>query len=80
MRRGRPERSRNPHKLKARYALRHAVQAGKINKPKCCQECGSKGVLDGHHDDYAKPLKVVWLCRSCHGKRHRISYTEGMAA
>lgn len=44
---------------------------GAIVKPSCCQQCGVQGKkLDKHHEDYQKPDEVVFLCRSCHMKRH----------
>lgn len=40
-------------------------------KPTCCQRCGRKQHdIHAHHDDYARPLDVQWLCRSCHIKHH----------
>jgi hypothetical protein len=27
-------------------------------------------VVSGHHTDYRRPLDVVWLCGSCHGRVH----------
>lgn len=46
-----------------------AVKAGIITKTPCAV-CGDK-VVQGHHEDYYKPLDVIWLCRKHHGERHR---------
>lgn len=27
--------------------------------------------IHGHHEDYKKPLEVVWVCFACHAIRHR---------
>lgn len=34
-----------------------------------CESCGSHRV-DAHHDDYAAPLNVRWLCRRHHKLLH----------
>jgi hypothetical protein len=61
-----------PLKIKARDLLRHSVKSGAIIKPKECSVCGkSPKRLEGHHNDYSKPLDVIWCCTSCHGKIHR---------
>lgn len=37
--------------------------------PQPCARCGNiKSVA--HHEDYSKPLKVVWLCHTHHRLRH----------
>lgn len=62
----------NREKRAAHIMVGNAVRAGKILKPSACQRCGEASVkLDGHHEDYAKPLDVTWLCEPCHGARHR---------
>jgi hypothetical protein len=38
-----------------------------------CEVCGNPKT-DGHHDDYAKPLAVRWLCRSHHRQHHIAQY------
>ncbi len=49
-----------------------AVRHGKLKRPNdsVCQECGALKAHK-HHDDYAKPLEVMYLCRTCHRKRHK---------
>lgn len=68
----RRSRSRYPEKNRARGILGKAVRSGKIKKPSKCKECGSSArKLQGHHDDYTKPLQVKWLCTKCHGAKTR---------
>lgn len=57
----------------ARKQVLNAVYRGKLVKPDACEMCGtatSKAQLHGHHADYARPLDVEWLCRSCHRAVH----------
>lgn len=63
--------SKNAEKTKAHYLLNRAVKTGAIKKPERCFDCGEIACLDGHHEDYGKPLVVVWLCRVCHVRRHQ---------
>ena len=61
----------NPEKDKARYMISYAVKKGDLIKPKNCEDCGEETSLHGHHEDYSKPLDVIWVCPKCHGFRHR---------
>lgn len=54
-------------KARARCAVKHAIEAGKLQKRPCF--CGETRV-DAHHDDYSRPLDVVWLCRTHHIELH----------
>ena len=56
-------------KQNARQLLNYHVRVGNTSKPNKCQ-CGSLKV-EGHHEDYKKPLLVQWLCRSCHSDLHK---------
>lgn len=64
----------------AQRAVRTAVESGRLVKSYFCECCGSGGRLDGHHENYNKPLEVIWLCRMCHQlihtKKENIMYTE----
>jgi hypothetical protein len=36
-----------------------------------CKNCGSVIGVHAHHDDYSKPLDVMWLCPLHHKERHK---------
>lgn len=57
----------NPEKMKARYAAGNALRDGHIRREPC-YFCGGKENLEMHHPDYSQPLRVYWLCRTCHRK------------
>jgi len=62
--------------IRARRKLRDAVQSGRVTKPECCEACGERLAplqIEGHHEDYSKPLEVIWLCRACHSALHTLS-------
>jgi ribosomal protein S27AE len=46
------------------------VAEGTLIRPDACLLCGNAAVLHGHHDNYAIPLAVRWVCRSCHSYIH----------
>lgn len=60
----------NYHKNLAREKVRRAVYSGKLTRPSNCSECGKDCMPDAHHEDYSKPLEVIWLCRECHMRLH----------
>lgn len=54
----------------AHYKTANAIRDGKLIK-QCCQQCQSSGPIHAHHEDYSKPLDVVWLCKTCHYTYHK---------
>jgi len=60
---------------RAEDIVHRAVKNGElVRRP--CETCGNTINVDGHHDDYSKPLAVRWLCRSCHMKEHTQGGTQ----
>jgi len=62
--------NKKTEKGKAREAVRNAVRYGKMQKSNTCEMCGKQGTTQAHHEDYSKPLDVIWVCTTCHGKIH----------
>ena len=56
--------------VKAGSKLRYTIKQGHIIKPDHCVQCHRKAGVTGHHQNYTKPLEVLWLCSSCHRKLH----------
>jgi hypothetical protein len=53
----------------ARRRASRAIARGEL-VPEPCEVCGDEPT-EAHHDDYAKPLEVRWLCGPHHDERHR---------
>lgn len=58
----------NPERYRAHVSVQAALSSGAIEKGPC-EVCGST-IVDGHHDDYSKPLAIRWLCRKHHVQLH----------
>lgn len=67
----------NGHLQRAAYsAVQKALKAGSIKRPMACEVCrqdvgvcsDGRSKLQAHHEDYAKPLDVKWVCPNCHRK------------
>lgn len=63
-----------PEKKKAVQMVNNRIEKGTMKKPERCELCNKKCKVEGHHEDYSKPLDVIWLCKSCHTKIHRGTY------
>jgi len=59
----------NTVKRAAHILIGNYVRDGKILKQPC-EKCRNPKA-EAHHDDYAKPLDVRWLCVDCHNKWHK---------
>jgi ribosomal protein S27AE len=63
----------NPEKAYAHYVVSNAIRYGKLVK-NACEVCGASKV-DAHHNDYTKPLEVVWLCHKCHYNEDKVKHS-----
>ena len=63
--------TRYPMVYAAHVIAGNAIRDGKLKPRKTCSVCRKKGAIQGHHDDYTKPLQVRWLCLACHVKWHK---------
>lgn len=63
-------------KRAAQFQARQAIRKGELERRPCeavlyyrATVCG-RTPTHAHHEDYTRPLDVVWLCASCHRHRH----------
>lgn len=57
------------YKQRAKKILGKAIRYGRIKREPCIV-CGNPK-SEGHHENYRKPLDVIWLCHKHHMLRHR---------
>lgn len=61
-------RAKYPKKYKAHSIVNYNMRNGNLHKEPC-EICGEENSV-AHHDDYAKPLNVRWLCQAHHKQWH----------
>lgn len=61
-------REAHPDAYRAHNAVNNALRDGRLTKEPClfCSEVK----VHAHHQDYNKPLDVIWLCPRCHHRLH----------
>jgi hypothetical protein len=64
-------RMRYPMIYAAHVIVGNAIRDKRLIVAESCSVCGSKEKIEGHHDDYTKPLDVRWLCEKCHKAWHK---------
>lgn len=62
-------RKENINKYRAVNMVNNAIRSKKLFKEPC-EICGTRKAVHAHHDDYAKPLNVRWLCAAHHRQWH----------
>lgn len=61
-----------PNKYRATNMVYNAIRDGKLFREPC-SICGKTEHIHAHHDDYAKPLNVRWLCPVHHSEWHKLN-------
>jgi len=69
--------NKNPEKVAAHQELAKALRKETLFRPNVCEICNRECSVEGHHEDYLKPLDVNWLCRTCHNSVHGLSVSKG---
>lgn len=58
----------HPDRVKANSIVSEEYRHNRLTREPC-ENCGAPDAL-AHHEDYSEPLKIKWLCPSCHAKYH----------
>jgi len=53
---------------RAQRMVRYRIKKGEIVRPGKCEQCKKESFTEAAHFNYQDPLRVRWLCRSCHVK------------
>jgi len=64
-------RKEHKEKAKAHDKVKRAIAQGQLIRSNVCEVCKCVGKTHAHHEDYSKPLDVIWKCPTCHISNHR---------
>ncbi len=70
----------DPIKRAAIFKVHTNVKKGNLLKPNICSLCKKECSPQAHHEDYSKPLSVIWVCSTCHSLLHRGGINEFLEA
>lgn len=70
-----PQYMQQTFKDAVRSFTRRCITIGILVKEPC-KVCGTNENIEAHHEDYTKPLDVIWLCRNHHREHHKTSLGE----
>jgi hypothetical protein len=62
-------RSEDKRRSSCHSVVARAIKSGKLVRQPCVRCAAEKSLA--HHEDYDKPLDVMWLCQPCHKQRHK---------
>lgn len=62
-------RNEDKRRVQCHSAVAKAIRSGELVRSPCIK-CGDVKSL-AHHEDYDKPLEVIWFCQPCHKQRHK---------
>lgn len=65
---------KHPQQIKARKKVYTNIRNGKLKRLHC-EVCGNIK-SEAHHEDYSKPLEVIWLCKEHHIEADRKKTTN----
>jgi ribosomal protein S27AE len=68
----------SPERLRAIVLVGGAIAKGELQRAPC-ETCGSRQYVEAHHDDYAKPFDVRWLCKR-HHRQHHVQFGPALNA
>jgi len=62
-------RAEDKRRTAAHNAVARAIRNGSLFRLPCVRCKAEKSLA--HHEDYDKPLEIMWLCQQCHKQRHK---------
>lgn len=76
----RDARTRYPERTYARKVVAAGIFCGLLKRGECEVGGECSGKVEAHHEDYSKPLEIIWVCRHHHRPLDRARRARERAA